>query len=355
MGIGEYIRRLFKSNKQESTILVNSGFDIPHRGFLALHTQSRIPGLAITAFHNERKIFEAGYGFSNIDMGIPINPSKSIFRVASASKPIAATALLHMVKAGDIELDRSFYDYVPYFPKKQYDFTIRQLASHTAGIRSYRGKEFALNEAWSIKESIVFFQDDPLLFKPGTSYHYNSLDWVLISLAMEEVSGIPFAEYVKQNVLIPLGMERTFPENPEDQKEGEVTKYTRWKVGFRSATPVDNRYKLAGGGFLTTAGDLCKLGLSYLNGRIPDDSVRREFLSPQLINGESTYYGLGWEVSSDLQGRSFYGHTGNSVGGYSNFRVYPDHKVVIATLINSTDPGVQNDLDLIYDQFFTNL
>jgi len=89
-----------------------------------------------------------------------------------------------MVNDGLIDLDASFYEYVPYFPQKKHDFTIRQLAGHTAGIRGYRGKEYRLNKAYSIKDSLRIFKDDGLLFKPGTNYHYNSYDWVLISLAM---------------------------------------------------------------------------------------------------------------------------------------------------------------------------
>ncbi|WP_198440154.1 serine hydrolase [Pareuzebyella sediminis] len=84
------------------------------------------------------------------------------------------------------------------------------MASHTAGIRGYRGFEYGLNKPYSIKESIEIFKDDDLLFKPGTAYFYSSFDWVFISLAMEEVLGSSFKEYVKIKVLEPLGMHRTF-------------------------------------------------------------------------------------------------------------------------------------------------
>ncbi len=96
------------------------------------------------------------------------------------------------------------------YPRKQWDFTIRQLASHTAGIRGYQGMEYGLNKPYAIKESIEIFRDDALLFEPGTNYLYNSYDWVLISLAMQEVSGIPFEDYVQKKVLRPLGITNTF-------------------------------------------------------------------------------------------------------------------------------------------------
>jgi serine beta-lactamase-like protein LACTB, mitochondrial len=142
----------------------------------SLLDEKKIPGLAITVLKKGELLFQKGYGFSDLENKIKVNPKKTIFRIASISKNIAATALAHMVKDGLIDLDNSLYDYVPYFPKKRYDFTIRQLASHTAGIRGYRGTEYALNKRYSIKESLEIFKNDELVFEPGTNFHYNSFD-----------------------------------------------------------------------------------------------------------------------------------------------------------------------------------
>lgn len=293
-----------------------------------------------------------GYGWADLENGIRVKARETIFRAASASKPIAAMALARMVEEGLINLDASFYDYVSYFPRKSSDFTIRQLASHTAGIRSYRGKEFALNRPYSIKDSLQVFQNDPLLFTPGTAYHYNSFDWVMVSLAMEEASGIPFEDYVKQQVLNPLAMENTFAEIPGEEAALQANFYTKWSGGFRKAASVDNRYKLAGGGFLTTVTDLVKLGRALIEGRLISPAIQAEFLTAQSVKAQSTYYGLGFEVSRDGRGRKYYGHTGSSVGAYSNFYIYPEEEIVVAILINCTDPGVQPILNRAIDSFF---
>ncbi|CAN0606683.1 unnamed protein product, partial [Ectocarpus sp. 12 AP-2014] len=157
-----------------------------------------------------KTIFQKGYGYADLDTKKYVDPKSSIFRIASVSKPIAATALAHMVQADLISLDESFYTYLQDYPKKKWDFTIRQLASHTAGIRVYKGKEFALNEPFGIKDSLSIFKNDPLVFEPGTEYLYNSFDWVMISAAMQEANGIPFEAYVQEKVLDPLGMKNTY-------------------------------------------------------------------------------------------------------------------------------------------------
>ncbi|MFS4456526.1 serine hydrolase domain-containing protein [Maribacter sp. 2304DJ31-5] len=351
-----YLKNLFVSQRIIGDDVVLGGLVEADMLLQALVDKQKVPGLAIAVLKEGRPIFQRGYGYADLENKTRIHPQKTIFRIASISKPIAATALAHMVEEGIINLDASFYDYVPYYPKKQWDFTIRQLAGHTAGIRGYRGMEYGLNKPYSIKESIEIFKDDDLLFEPGTDYLYNSYGWVLISLAMQEVSGIPFEKYVREKVLVPLGMTATFaPENPKGSSNllgirpnlmaERSLCYSKNRFGFREAVPVNNYYKLAGGGYLSTVGDIAKLGRAYLEGKILNGEIISRFLTSKTINGKPTYYGLGWQVSKDKSGRSYYGHIGNGVGGYSNFFVYPEEQMVFTVLVNCTDPKVQKELD----------
>lgn len=336
--------------------------------------EKRIPGLAITVANNGQYVFQKGYGYADLEIKKPVDPQHTIFRIASVSKPIAATALAVMVAEGKICLDASFYDYVPYYPKKRWDFTIRQLAGHTAGIRGYKGMEYALNKPYSIKDGVTIFKDDKLLFEPGHGYLYTSFDWVLISLAIQEASGIPFETYVQEKVLGPLGLTNTIApflvsssrfENQSAHMVQELSSlgiserksvfYSKNSSGFKEARAVDNFYKLAGGGYLSTSSDIAKLGQAYLEGKLLTDELRTEFLSSQEINGQPTHYGLGWQVSEDAKGRKFYGHIGNGIGGYSNFFVYPEEQLVFSILINCTDPKIQEILDAVVDEFASTL
>lgn len=326
-----------------------------------LVNEKQVPGLAITVLKDGKKLLQKGYGYADIASKTPINPAATIFRIASVSKNIAAAALAQMVSEGLIDLDASYYDYVPYFPKKKYDFTIRHLASHTAGIRAYRGTEYGLNKAYTIKESIEIFAADALLFEPGTDYLYNSYDWVLISLAMQEVSGIPFEEYVQDKVLAPLNMNSTFAPTPRVKSslstaivltEKIATCYSKNRLGFRKAMSVNNYFKLAGGGYLSTSEDIANLGQALLADKLFPYGLKTQFLSAQTVNGQSTYYGLGWQVSVDKKRRPFYGHVGNGVGAYSNFFVFPEQQIVFSILTNCTNPHIQEALDEVRACFF---
>ncbi|MDC6349998.1 serine hydrolase [Zeaxanthinibacter sp. PT1] len=323
--------------------------------FDGLVKNAKVPGLALKVQVNGKEVLEKGFGLADIATETPVDPAQTVFRVASISKPIAATALMQLVSEGKIGLDNSLYDYLPYYPEKQYDFTIRQLASHTAGIRAYKGKEYALNKPNNIEQGLAVFKDDPLIFEPGKGYQYNSFDWALLSRVMEVVSGMPFSDYVKARVLDPLGMQNTIPEIPGHLPQSAATFYTRNFTGFRKAVPVDNRYKLAGGGYLSTAADIALLGEAYRSGSLSDTALQSEFLSSMSVKGKPTHYGLGWEVSRDKEGRAFYGHTGNSVGAYSLFRIYPEEGVVLVILINCTNPGVEAQLEEGINAIFRDL
>ena len=321
--------------------------------FHNLVADKKVPGMAVTVLEKGAVVLQRGYGFSHLEDRTRIDPQQTIFRIASISKCITGLALGIMVEEGLVDLDTSFYQYVPYYPKKEHDFTLRQLASHTAGIRGYRGKEFALNQDISIKDSIEVFKQDPLLFRPGHGYLYNSFDFVLLSLAMQEVSGIPFQEYVREKVLIPLEMNSTF--SPEELNvsssavENTASFYTKRSLCFKKAVEVNNVYKLAGGGFLSTSEDIAQLGQAILEHKLLKKETYDQLLTSQTVNDRPTYYGLGFQVSQDAAGRDFVGHVGNSVGAYTNLFIYPKEEKVISILINCTDPKAQPFLDSAID------
>ncbi|MEZ4810560.1 MAG: serine hydrolase domain-containing protein [Allomuricauda sp.] len=344
-----YLRNLFSSDPRIKSVGHLRGLEKVDALFHNLTAEKLIPGMAVTLLKKGEVLLQKGYGYADLERKIPVDPNKTVFRIASISKCITALALGKMMEEGLIDLDASFYKYVPYFPKKPYEFTLKQLASHTAGIRGYRGKEYALNMPYSIKDSIEVFQKDPLIFEPGKGYLYNSFDFVLLSLAMEEASGVPFADYVKEKVLDPLGMKNTSPTQIGNVSSSAVENlaqfYSKKATCFKVAVPVNNTYKLAGGGYLSTSGDIARLGQAILEKKLLKKETYDQILTSQMVNGKPTYYGLGFQVSQDAHGRPFVGHAGNSVGAYTNFFVYPKVELVISILINCTDPKVQTRLD----------
>lgn len=357
MSLFSFFQNLFKEKSNAKAFSGLHGKEKADALFHSLVSERRVPGLSVTILKQGETLLQKGYGYANLDKSILIDSKSSLFRIASISKCITGLAFGKMVEEGILDWDDSFYKHVPYYPKKKYDFTLRQLASHTAGIRGYQGKEYAMNKPYSIKESIEVFKEDPLVFEPGKGYLYNSFDFVLLSLAMQEASGVHFEDYVKERLLNPLGMESTLPplchaepveasenvaSNRLRQAQSDTTFYTKRASGIKKAVEVNNFYKLAGGGYLSTSKDIARLGQAIINKELLRPETYQELLKAQTINKKSTYYGLGFQVSEDVHERPFVGHVGSSIGAYTNFYVYPEEEVVISILINCTDPKVQD-------------
>lgn len=307
----------------------------------------QVPGIAVGCSGPSGPLHLHAAGWANLDSGKSIDPHQTSFRIASVSKPITATVLAMLVEDGRIDLDSSLEQYVPEYPHA--GITLRQLAAHTAGLRTYRGKEFALNRPYTMLDSLEIFKEDPLLFLPGTGYQYNSFDFVLLALAMERATGTPFETLARELVFTPLGMTQTAAEDPSTPEEAQAHPYTKRSRGFRPAVPVDNRYKLAGGGFISTLPDLLRFGRALLRGELVSEDIQKEFTTAVEIDGQSTWYGLGWEVSRDPAGRPYFGHTGNSVGAYSIFRVYPEQEQTVALLVNCSVSELHPQLEALLD------
>jgi CubicO group peptidase (beta-lactamase class C family) len=318
----------------------------------------KVPGLAITVSKNQEVVWSQGFGYADLKNKIPVSTNNTIFRIGSVSKPLAAMALLKTVEEGLITIDSSVYNYIPYFPKKKHDITIKQLGGHLSGIRNYKGNEFKNNKPLSIREGVKLFEDDPLLFKPGSDYNYTSYNWNLISLAIEEQAKIPFEAFVKTRVLMPFQMEKTFPDKNQalDNKAVFYRKVGRRR--FKPESNVNNYFKLASGGYLSTSEDINLFGNAILKDSLTNSNQLKPFVTAQKIDGnksKSTYYGIGFQVSNDSNGRFYFGHIGNGLGGYGIFYVYPEQDVVISILTNCSNPNIDKTFDKLIDAVFESL
>lgn len=352
MGLCSFFQQLFA----QDVLSTKDAIEQSEKRIQKLISKKQIPGLSVTVTYKNEVIWESGYGVSDIKQNTEVNPQQTLFRIASISKNLSSAGLGLLMQEGYLDVDDSFYKYVPEYPKKNFDFTIKQLASHTAGIRGYKGNEFLNDLKMPIAQGLNMFAQDPLLYKPGTLYLYNSNDWNMIGYAIERIAEVNFEEYMQLKVIEPLGLAHTFADDSEKTFPNKATFYTRKRRrGFRKAEEVDNYYKLPSGGFLSTSHDIALFGNAMLYHSLLNKNVQDQLLTAQYVNGESTYYGLGWEVTMDAQHRHYYGHVGNGVGGYGYLRVYPKEEVVIVFLMNVTNPKVDATLKEIINLIFQGL
>jgi len=301
-----------------------------------LMISQNIPGLQLAVWQKGEKVFSEGFGYADLEHKVPMHPNIKL-RIGSVSKTLTSAAMGKLFEEGKLDFEAPVQKYVSYFPEKRYPITVRQVAGHIAGIRHYRGDEFLMNKRFkSVREGIDIFDEDTLLFEPGTDYSYSSYGWNLISGVVEELADTTFLAYMKDSVFKPLQMNATEAEYTDSLIEHRTDYYSEGENGkIVNAPGVDNSYKWAGGGFLGTAEDLLKYGEGIFFGDyLHPETVDLLTRSLALKSGEKTGYGIGWQVGTDDQNRRYSGHSGGSVGGTTQFVVYPGQEVIVAVIAN---------------------
>ncbi len=300
------------------------------------------PGLSIAVGIDDRIVWAEGFGWADIEQRVPVRPT-SRFRVGSVAKPMTASLLGLLYEEGKIDLDAPVQTYVRTFPEKSHPISTRLLAEHLAGIRDYEGDEFLSAVRYdTVSDGLEIFAADPLRFEPSTEYLYSSYGWNLISAIIEGESGEEFLSQMQSRVFEPLGMlDTTSDQNALIVRE-RVRPYERGDDGLLYNAPhVDNSYKWAGGGFLSTAQDLVRFGMAHMKPGFLQMATLQEWQTSQRTNdGVETGYGMGWSVGTDASGRRSVGHGGGSVGGTTGLMLLPDDCLVIAITSNmSGAPG----------------
>jgi len=311
------------------------------------------PGAQIAVSRGGRLVWSRSFGCADVELDVPVGPETRL-RIGSVSKPLTAAAIGLLVQEGKLDLDVPIQKYVPDFPKKAWPITTRQLAGHLAGIRHYEKGEFEIRDHYdTVRAGLVIFEKDALLFEPGTRFSYSSYGWNLISAVLEAASGEPFLELMTRRVFQPAGMTHTTADQPAPIIPGRARFYTRTESGIvENAGYVDNSYKWAGGGFLSTAEDLALFGSALLQpGFLKPESLRQLFTSQKTSDGKDTGYGIGWFVGKSKSGQKVYAHDGGAVGGSSRLLLYPDAHMVVAMICNFEGGWQADEVESVGEAF----
>ena len=157
-------------------------------------TSLKEPSLAIAVVDNGNLVLAKGYGVADIENNVSAT-GDTVYRIASLSKSLTATAAMRLVEEHKLDLDAPIQKYCPAFPTKQWPVSVRELLTHQSGIRHYKNDEESVNTRHytSIDEALrQDFTKDPLLFEPGTKFSYSSYGYLVLGCVMEGASGMSY-------------------------------------------------------------------------------------------------------------------------------------------------------------------
>ena len=302
----------------------------------SLMAAEAIPGLSVAVGRATEVMWSEGFGYSDLTHSVRVTPATR-FRVGSVSKPITAAALGVLLERGALDLYAPVQDYVPSFPAKRFPVTTRQLAGHLGGIRHYAGMEnFSAVNYPDVMSGLVIFEDDPLINEPGTEFSYSSYAWNLISAVVEGASGEAFLDFMNREVFDALGMDETLADMNRPIVPHRTRFYVRDDDGEVVNAPyVDNSYKWAGGGFISTPEDLLVFANGHLEpGYLQAETLEVLFTSQTTRDGSETGYGVGWRSSTNAHGERIVSHGGGSVGGRTMLTMNRDNGLIVAIVAN---------------------
>jgi CubicO group peptidase (beta-lactamase class C family) len=205
----------------------------------------------------------------------------------------------------------------------------------------------------TVASGLEIFSEDSLLFEPETDYSYSSYGWNLLSAVLESASGQEFLGFMRDEVFEPLGLRHTVPDHNDSIVVHRAEFYEAGEDGaILNAPYVDNSYKWAGGGFLSTPEDLVRFGQAHMQPGFLTEEALRTVQTPQTLrDGESTDYGIGWRTGYQEDGDLTLGHSGGSVGGTTLLILVPEHDLVVAGVVNISGPAalMVNELAQIFE------
>ncbi len=322
-----------------------------------------IPGAAIVAVYDGELFFSGGYGYADLENLVKIAPSETVFFVESVSKSFTATAMLHLVDKGAIDLESDVNNYLSSFQLPDIyaqPVTIADLLVHTGGFDDTDLGAYAKSEEEVIPLKQYLLTNMPgRVMPPGEVVSYSNHGYALAGLVIEEVSGISYIDYMDQEILSPLMMDSS-SFVLSGQMESRLAKpYIFHNGQFQSVTFLYHNYTPAGA-LKATAEDMANFIVMHLqDGKFKDEQILSAGMLSKMHEQQFTNHKSlpGWTYGfyeKSLNGHRIIMHGGaNRLGHSSKLFLFPEKQLGFFLASNTFNPELRENFIVEFmDQFF---
>jgi len=283
--------------------------------------QRGIPGAAVAVLRADSLILMRGYGVSDMERGTRVTP-RTVFQLASLTKPFTAMAVLLLADEGKVDLDAPAAAYLEWLPGRYGAVTVRQLLHHTSGVAPDMRR--ANIDEMPETEFRLRFLERPASFPPGSSWQYANAGYTLLSQIVERVAGQTFGEFLQKRIFAPLGMTETGYRVPEQRDSRHAIGYDFVDGTLQRAPHVFSGW--GNSGMESTVADLARWAVALNQGRLLTRRSHAAMFTPGMVSGDTTLnfglrsgrsaYGAGWFLISE-RGDSIFSH-GGAIAGFSS-------------------------------------
>lgn len=333
--------------------------------FNSLYSHGQMNGNVLVAEHGQ-PVYKKSFGYLNIATQT-LHDENSLFSLASISKSITATAILQLKEKGTLKLDDYVTTYLNEFPYP--NITIRNLLTHTSGLPDFDLFEDEIkrnpNKIFTNKDVLPSLKvwNKPLENKPNETWTYSNINYLLLALIIEEISGEEFQAYVRKHIFIPAKMKNTIFQTDSLvlRNKRKSTNYTypfKYSSKLKRVDSIDrfhwNVHCLSGfvgqGNILSTTEDMLKFDQILYSGTLLKNATLAEAFAPnKLIDGtiagsinfgQKYYQGLGWFVLEDTTEGHIVWHSGGVPGALSILFRNIDKRQTVIVLDNTFSSGL---------------
>jgi len=326
-----------------SATVPNSAFDEVKTTILGAIAAGDIPSMSVAVAKDGEIIWEEAFGWANREKMTPATPH-TMYSMASISKPITTTGLMILVEGGQVDLTAPVNQYIApaeltAFEGEASDATVTHILNHTSGLPVHCS---------------VFYQDEPhrqppvstesirrygiLVHPPGSDYQYANFGYGLASHIIASVSGTPYAEFMKREVFLPLGMTHTSVDVGPGLEDFAAVRYE----GSGNPVPFFISDHPGASQVYSSAHDLIRFGLFHLGHAQPEQDQIISAESIELMkkdsdpSPENDRYGLGWFLSGNEHGYPIAWHTGSMRGTNTMLKFVPQEDIAVVVLVNTS-------------------
>lgn len=267
-----------------------------HEVLSLAHKYRQFNGAALVA-EDGKVIYKQGFGLANMEWNVPV-ATDTRFRLGSITKQFTAALTLQLVEQGKIKLDAKVSDYLPDYRRDTgQKVTVHHLLTHTSGIPSYTGQpgffETVSRNPYKVDEFVKRYASGDLEFEPGAKFAYNNSGYFLLGAIIEKVTGKPYEQVLKENILDPAGMRNTGYDRHDRLIEKRASGYVKTPEGYSNAPYLDMSIPYAAGSMYSTVEDLYLWDQALYTDRVISARSKELMFKPFLQD-----YAYGWVVAN---------------------------------------------------------
>jgi CubicO group peptidase (beta-lactamase class C family) len=307
--------------------------------------RSDAPGASVTVIQNGKVLLAKGYGLANVEEKIPCTPETN-FRLASLTKQFTAMSILILADRKKLSLDEPLTAFFPEFPPYGKEITVRHLLGHTSGLIDYEDVIPAGTTIPVLDRDVLrlLLKQEKTYFAPGSKFRYSNSGYSLLSLIVEVRWGMPFAQFLQNNIFRPLKMSRSLAyEQGFAIVPNRAYGYSASGQGFTRTDQSLTSSVLGDGGIYTSVSDLFKWDQALYTTKLISAKWLKLAFTPGSLPTDfrNSHYGFGWYIGN-YRGLKEIWHYGETRGFTTRIARFPEKKFTLVILTNRNDAKISD-------------